>query len=88
MHTIIVFDNNFGGKSMLKNITLSADEKLIKKAREKAQREFTTLNASFRQWLKQYTNSTLKIKDYDLLMQSLKYVKIGKKFTRAEMNER
>jgi len=88
MHTIIVFDNNFGGKTMLKNITLSADEKLIKKAREKAQREFTTLNASFRQWLKQYTSSTFKTKDYDLLMQSFKYVKIGKKLTRSEMNER
>ena len=73
---------------MLKNITLSADEKLIKKAREKAQREFTTLNASFRQWLKQYTSSTFKTKDYDLLMQSFKYVKIGKKLTRSEMNER
>lgn len=73
---------------MLKNITLSADEELIKKAREKAQREFTTLNASFRQWLKQYTNSAFKAKDYELLMQSLKYVKTGKKFTRDEMNER
>ena len=88
MHTIIVFDSNFGGKTMLKNITLSADEKFIKKAREKAQREFTTLNASFRQWLKQYTSSTFKTKDYDILMQSFKYVKIGKKFTRSEMNER
>jgi hypothetical protein len=38
---------------MLKNITLSADEELIRKAREKAQKEHTTLNASFRQWLKQ-----------------------------------
>ncbi len=73
---------------MLKNITLSAEAKLIKKAREKARRERTTLNASFRQWLKQYTNSSFKPGDYDLLMQSLKYVKTGKKYTRDEMNER
>ncbi len=88
MHTIIVLNNHFGGKSMLKNITLSADEKLIKKAREKAQRERTTLNASFRQWLKQYTNSTFKIDGYNQLMQTFKYVKTGKKYTRDEINER
>ncbi len=73
---------------MLKNITLSADENLIKKAREKAQRERTTLNASFRQWLKQFANATIKIDDYDQFMQSLNYVKTSKKYTRSEMNER
>ena len=34
---------------MLKNITLSAEEEIIRKAREKAQHEHTTLNATFRQ---------------------------------------
>lgn len=64
---------------MLKNITFSAEEKLIKKAREKAGRERTTLNSLFRQWLKKYTNFSFKPDDYDLLMKSLKYVKTGKK---------
>jgi hypothetical protein len=73
---------------MLKNITLSADEKLIKKAREKARRERTTLNESFRQWLKQFTNSNIKTDDYDQLLQSFNYVKVGGKFTRSELNER
>jgi hypothetical protein len=73
---------------MLKNITLSADEKLIKKARAKAQREGTTLNASFRQWLKQFVNSSLKTDDYDQLMKYLSYSKSGGKFYREEMNER
>ena len=73
---------------MLKNITLSAEEKLIKKAREKARRERTTLNESFRQWLKQFTNSNIKTDDYDQLLQSFNYVKVGGKFTRSEMNER
>ncbi len=73
---------------MLKNITLNAEEELIRKAREKAQREHTTLNASFRQWLKQYANADMGMNNYDSLMNSLDYVKPGKKFTRDEMNER
>ena len=73
---------------MLKNITLSAEEELIKKAREKAQKERTTLNATFRQWLKQYVNSSLHGKDYDILMKSLNYAKSGKTFTRNDLNER
>ena len=73
---------------MLKNITLSADEELIQKAREKAAIENTTLNASFRQWLTQYTNSIFKNDDYDQLMLSLSYVNPGRKFSRDELNER
>ena len=42
---------------MLKNITLGTDEELIRKAREKAQCEHTTLNASFKKWLKRYVSA-------------------------------
>ena len=42
---------------MLKNITLSAEEHLIRAAREKAQHEHTTLNAAFRQWLVRYVQA-------------------------------
>lgn len=73
---------------MLKNITLSAEEELIQKAREKAHKEHTTLNASFRQWLKQFTNSSLKSNDYEQFIKSLEYVLPGQKFSREEMNER
>ena len=73
---------------MLKNITLSAEEGLIKKARTKARKDRTTLNSSFRQWLRQYANVSLKNDDYDWLMDSLKYVKTGGKFSREEMNDR
>ena len=73
---------------MLKNITLSADEKLIKKARRKAQEQNTTLNASFRQWLMQYVRNTTKTTDFFEFMKSLKYVTPGKHFTREELNER
>ncbi|MBL1211892.1 MAG: hypothetical protein HND52_00925 [Ignavibacteriae bacterium] len=72
---------------MLKNITLSADENLIKKAREKAMREKTTLNESFRQWLKQFVNSSISNDDYHKLIENLKYAKSGRKFSRSEMNE-
>ena len=73
---------------MKKNITLSAEEELIKTARQKAQRENTTLNHEFRQWLEQYVHSNLKRNEYQSLMQSLNYAKPGKKFSRDEMNER
>ena len=73
---------------MLKNITLSAEEQLIHKAREKARRERTTLNETFRRWLKQYVNADHGLKDYDVLMNSFSYANPGKSFTRDEMNER
>ncbi len=73
---------------MLKNITLSADEKLIQKARRKAREQNTTLNATFRQWLSQYVQNSTKTTNYFEFMNSLKYATPGKKFTREELNER
>ncbi|MBN1408789.1 MAG: hypothetical protein JW956_13415 [Calditrichaceae bacterium] len=73
---------------MLKNITLSADENLISKAREKARREKTTLNANFRQWLRQYIGKNTKASSYINLMQQLDYVNAGSKFRRDQLNER
>ena len=73
---------------MLKNITLSADEQLIQKARERARREHTTLNETFRSWLKQYVNTASVSRDYDAIMRSFNYVNPGRAFTRDEMNER
>lgn len=73
---------------MLKNITLSAEKELIEQARQRAARERTTLNATFRQWLRQYVKTDIKVDEYDALLQSLSYAKPGKKFTREELNER
>ena len=73
---------------MLKNITLSAEDELIRKARERAALENTTLNATFRQWLAQYTNTFFKVDDFDQFMFSLSYVNPGQKFNRDELNER
>lgn len=73
---------------MLKNITLSADENLIRKARKKAQSDNTTLNSMFRLWLQKYSNLGNNSNDYDILMEALSYAKSTKHYTRDEMNER
>lgn len=72
---------------MLKNITFSAEEELIRKAREKALAEKTTLNVVFRRWLKQYADRK-KEQEIDMVMESVDYAVSGRKFTRDEMNER
>ena len=38
----------------MRNITMSADDQLIDRARKKAARENTTLNERLRRWLEQY----------------------------------
>ncbi len=72
----------------MKNITLSADDKLIEEARKQAVLQHTTLNNLFRDWLIQITARKQAISEYDALMKRLTYVKPGRKFTRDEMNER
>ena len=73
---------------MLKNITLSAEDKLITMGRLKATKENTTLNEKFRQWLAYYANIHQNAQDYHKMMDELSYAKPGKKFTRDDMNER
>lgn len=73
---------------MNKNITLSAEEKLIKQAREKASRENTTLNEQFREWLERYVSSESKTIDFLALMERLSYAESTNGFSRDEFNER
>lgn len=73
---------------MLKNITLSAEENLIKKARKQAIVEKTTLNAMFRKWLERYSGKSKALTEYKKIMENLQYVNSGGKFSRNEMNER
>lgn len=73
---------------MLKNITLSAQEQLIRKAREKAMKERTTLNARFREWLKNYVRIGHDNKRYTELMQTLDYCQSDGPYNREELNER
>jgi len=77
-----------GGLLMLINITLSAEESLIRKSRKKAQIENTSLNKLFRQWLDRYTKQNGSSSDYEQLMKKLSYARVGRKFSRDELNER
>lgn len=73
---------------MLRNITLSADKTLIEKARRKAEKKNTTLNAEFRRWLEQYVEAPITSDEFRELMKRFDYVNPGRKFSRDEMNER
>lgn len=74
----------------MKNITLSADERLIEAARERAQAEHTTLNAEFRRWLADYAKRKQRADEAMAVIERLQgYASTGgRKFTRDEMNER
>jgi hypothetical protein len=73
---------------MLKNITFSASEDLIRKARERAAAEKTTLNEEFRKWLEKYAGQVGTSQAFHALMDSFGYVQPGRSFNRDEMNER
>ena len=73
---------------MLKNITLSAEEALIRRARKRAAAENTTLNAEFRTWLRQYVERPQSAADFFAFMDELDYAEPGRRFSRDEMNER
>ena len=72
----------------IKNITLSAEEQALQKARVKAQSEGKSLNVKFREWVQGYINPQDYSKSYAKLMSSLKHVSPGRKFSREEANER
>jgi hypothetical protein len=72
----------------MRNITLSADEELIDRARLVARERHTTLNEAFREWLKQFASNKSDVEAFDSLMKRLKHVNAGRHFTRDELNER
>ena len=73
----------------MKNITLSADEKLIEAAHKRARAEHTTLNELFRHWLAEYAGHPERLQRYDQVIGALRgKVRIGRKLTRDEMHER
>jgi len=72
----------------VRNITFSADEDAIERAREVARGEHKTLNDAFREWLQWYASRTVKRREIEALFERLKYADAGRKFTRDEMNER
>jgi hypothetical protein len=72
----------------MKNITLSADEQLIEQARRLAKSQHKTLNAMFRDWLEQLAAQSGGTQEFDALMNRVKHVEAGRRFSRDEMNER
>ena len=73
----------------MKNITLSADERLIEAARARAHAENSTLNEQFRLWLEQYAQRSKRLEELDSFMATIRgKVIVGKKLTREQMNER
>ena len=72
----------------MRNITLSADEDLIDRARLVASSQHKTLNDAFREWLAQYAAWSTSSEDVDALMDRLRHVKVSQKFSREEMNGR
>ena len=73
---------------IVKNITFSADEDLLERAKEKAKMEKRSLNQLFRDWLRSYIYQEEVTDKYRFLMKTLSHVNSGRKFTREEMNER
>ena len=72
----------------MKNITFSADEELIERARRVAREQHKTLNEAFRVWLGEFAGSKSDVERFDELMERLSYVDAGRHFTRDELNER
>lgn len=70
------------------NITFNADKSDIELAREEAQSQNTTLHELFRDWLKGLAGRKRRAQEYRALMNELRHVDAGRKFTREEMNER
>jgi hypothetical protein len=58
----------------MKNITLSADEDLIERARPIARVQRRTLNEAFREWLAQFAQGAGDAHGFEALMQRLQHV--------------
>ena len=71
----------------MKNITLSADEDLIERARLIAREQRRTLNEAFREWLAQFSQSAEDAHGFDALMSRIQHVNAGRHFSRDELNE-
>ncbi len=73
----------------MKNITFSADERIILAAREQAEADETTLNEQFRLWIEQYARKRQAARAMEVIERISKSVDSGgRRFTREERNER
>ena len=73
----------------MKNITFSAEEIQIERARERAAREGHTLNEAFRRWLAEYARQEDRLWRFDEVAKELRgKARVGRKLSREEMNAR
>jgi len=75
----------------MRNITLSAADELIDKARDKARAQGLTLNDEFRKWLADYVQAAdgqTAVNRFRSVMQALPTAEAGRIFSRDEMSER
>jgi hypothetical protein len=72
----------------MKNVTLSAEDRVLDRARELARRRSTTLNQMFRDWLGELTTERARKDRFEQLMRRLAHARSGGRFTRDEMNAR
>jgi len=73
---------------VVKNVTFSADAKLIDQAREEARARNTTLNALFRDWLKDLAQRDERRARVEAIFGEMAHYNAGGKFSRETMNER
>ncbi len=72
----------------MKNVTFSADEELIEKARLLARQRRSTLNALFREWLENLVEQKEAEERLAELEKRIGYARAGRSFSREEMNAR
>ncbi|TGL87346.1 antitoxin [Leptospira congkakensis] len=73
----------------MKNVTFRVeDDRLIEKAKLKATSINRSLNDLFIEWLKNFSNENGENFNYKKYLTKFKHIKIEKKFSRDEMNER
>jgi hypothetical protein len=82
VHTGLVYTHT------VKNVTLSAEHRLLDRAREIARGRSTTLNQLFREWLAELTAEKTRPHRYDDLMRRLGHARSGGRFSRDELNDR
>lgn len=73
----------------MRNITLSADERLIEQARQEARAQNTTLNHLFREWLEEIAQRKDRIQKMDTVIARLgRELTFDRKLPREKLNER
>ncbi len=73
----------------MKSITIMIEDDLLEIVNNRARTESLTLEELFRGWMSDYARKRTAVEEFDELTESLRgKVRIGRKLTRDELNER